>query len=229
MADDQPLSPGATGDIVVEQFPRRRRLEPLATEHGRHVVVDPRERIERGDIAVPASQGERLARELLRLGAEWEIAFYGLEALAVMRIEKGHVSGPELNGQTTAADLGFGRLASSKKDYVGAVMARRPALIDPQRPGLVGFRPVDRAKLIRAGAHLLEKGAAAATESDIGYLTSATVSPTLGHSIALGFIEGGAKRLGDVVRAWDGLRDSDVEVEVCPPVFLDPEGVRLRG
>ena len=61
-----------------------------------------------------------------------------------MRIEKGHVSGPELNGQTTAADLGFARMASTKKDYVGAVMARRPALTDPQRQGFVGFRPVDR-------------------------------------------------------------------------------------
>ena len=181
------------------------------------------------EIAVPAHKGEALARALLDIGAEWDATFYGLEALAVMRIEKGHVSGPELNGQTTAADLGFGRMASAKKDYVGAVMARRPALVDPGRMGFVGFRPVDGKSALRAGAHLLPRGAAATTENDLGYLTSATVSPILGHSIALGFVKGGARRIGEVVRAWDGLRNSDIEVEICSPAFYDPKGERLHG
>ena len=181
------------------------------------------------EIAVPADQGEALARALLRIGAEWDATFYGLEALAVMRIEKGHVSGPELNGQTTAADLGFARMASTKKDYIGAVMARRPALLDPQRQGLVGFRPLDRKALLRAGAHILALGAAATTENDLGYLTSATLSPVLGHAIALGFIKGGAARIGEIVRAWDGLRGDDIAVEICAPVFYDPKGERLNG
>ena len=34
---------------------------------------------------------------------------YGTEALGVLRIEKGHVAGNELNGQTTARDLGLAR------------------------------------------------------------------------------------------------------------------------
>jgi sarcosine oxidase subunit alpha len=146
-----------------------------------------------------------------------------------MRIEKGHVSGPELNGQTSAADIGLGRLASTRKDYVGAVMSRRPAFTDPQRPRLVGVRPVDRSQTFKAGAHFLEKGAEPVTENDIGYLTSATMSPTLGHAIGLGFLKGGEARIGDVVRAWDGLRGTDIEVEVCASQFYDPEGARLRG
>jgi sarcosine oxidase subunit alpha len=181
------------------------------------------------EVAVPAHKGEILARALLAAGAEWDMTFYGLEALAVMRIEKGHVSGPELNGQTTAADLGFGRMASTKKDYIGRVLAGRPGLRDAQRPGFVGLRPVDRSQRLRAGAHFLERGAAAETVNDIGYLTSATFSPQLGHSIGLGFIQGGAARIGEVVRAWDGVRGADIEVEICPPCFIDPEGARLRG
>ena len=47
-----------------------------------------------------------------------------------MRIEKGHVAGNEINGQTTARDLGLGRMMSTKKDYIGRVMAQRPALLD---------------------------------------------------------------------------------------------------
>ena len=181
------------------------------------------------EIAVPADKGEALARELLKIGAEWDATFYGLEALAVMRIEKGHVSGPELNGQTTASDLGFGRMASTKKDYIGAVMARRPALIDPERQGFVGFRPVDRSSVLRAGAHILAKGAAPLTENDLGYVTSATLSPILGNSIGLGFVKGGAARIGEIVRAWDGLRGDDIEIEICSPVFYDPKGERPHG
>ena len=51
----------------------------------------------------------------------------------------------------------------------------------------------------------------------------------LGHSIGLGFVKGGAARIGDILRAWDGLRGTDIEVEICPPGFIDPEGARLRG
>jgi hypothetical protein len=40
---------------------------------------------------------------------------YGTEAQTVMRIEKGHVAGPELNGQTSAADLGLARMMSQKR------------------------------------------------------------------------------------------------------------------
>jgi sarcosine oxidase subunit alpha len=181
------------------------------------------------EIAVPADRGEALAAALLEAGRPFGIAPYGLEALAVMRIEKGHVSGPELNGQTTIADLGMGRMASTKKDWIGRVMAGRPAFADPNRPGLVGFRPVDRSQRILAGSHLLERGAAAETANDRGWISSATWSPILGHAIGLGFLAGGSARIGEVVRAWDGLRDADVEVEVCAPCFLDPEGVRLRG
>lgn len=181
------------------------------------------------EIAVPADRGEALARALLAAGAEFGITPYGLEALAVMRIEKGHVSGPELNGQTTAADLGMGRMASTKKDWIGRVMAARPGLVDPSRPGFVGFRPVDRSQRLSAGAHLLEQGATATTANDRGWISSATWSPTLGHAIGLGFLAGGAARIGEVVRAWDGLRGTDVAVEVCAPAFYDPEGVRLRG
>ena len=40
---------------------------------------------------------------------------YGVEALSVMRIEKGHVAGGELNGTTTAGDLGLGKMMSTQE------------------------------------------------------------------------------------------------------------------
>jgi sarcosine oxidase subunit alpha len=181
------------------------------------------------EIAAPADFGDALIRALMAAGRAFDVTPYGLEALNVMRIEKGHVAGGELNGQTTARDLGLGRLMSAKKDYIGRVMAAREGLADPGVPSLIGFQPVDRRARPRAGAHFLKVGAAAAPENDEGYVTSVAFSPTLGHWIGLGLIKGGAARIGERVRAYDPVRSGDVEVELHSPVFIDPEGKHLHG
>ncbi|HKG81624.1 MAG TPA: sarcosine oxidase subunit alpha family protein, partial [Beijerinckiaceae bacterium] len=102
------------------------------------------------ELAVPAAYGEAAIRALMAAGAPFGISPYGTEALSVLRIEKGHVAGAELNGQTTARDLGLQRMMSTKKDFIGRAMAERPALLDPDRPMLAGFKPVDRAERLRA-------------------------------------------------------------------------------
>ncbi len=181
------------------------------------------------EVAVPANFGAALAEALLAAAREEGGGFYGTEALGVMRIEKGHVGGAEINGQTTAGDLGLGRMLSTKKDFVGRAMAARPGLTDPDRPALVGVKPVDSGARLRAGAHFLGIGAEATTANDEGYLTSAAFSPGLGHWIGLGLLRGGAGRTGERVRAFDPVRNGDVEVEVVAPAFIDPEGARLHG
>jgi len=181
------------------------------------------------EIAAPAAYGDALARALMQAGAAFGVQPYGTEALGVMRIEKGHVGGSELNGQTTARDLGLGRMMSKKKDFIGRVLAERPGLTDPDRPALVGLRPVDRAQRLRAGAHFLPVGAPNRAAHDEGHLTSVAFSPSLDSWIGLGLLKGGPGRHGERVRAYDPVRNGDVEVEICPPVFVDPEGERLRG
>ena len=181
------------------------------------------------ELAVPSRYGEALMRALMRKGAPLGAIPYGTEALSVMRIEKGHPAGNELNGQTTAADIGLGRMMSTKKDFIGRVMAQRPALVAADRPCLAGFKPVDRGRRLRAGAHFLPRGGAVSAENDQGYMTSVAHSPTLGHWVGLGFLSNAGKRIGERVRACDPLRNEEVEVEVCNPVFVDPEGERLRA
>ncbi|MFK8253149.1 sarcosine oxidase subunit alpha family protein [Ancylobacter terrae] len=200
------------------------------------------------EIAVPARHAGALAEALMEAGKPYGITPYGLEALGVMRIEKGHVSGSELNGQTTASDLGLGRMASSKKDYIGRVMAARPGLTDPARPRLVALVPIDRTARLRAGAHLVavtdqcsevddqsdpsRKTTGQSSPSDrledLGHVTSVAHSPVLGHWIGLGLLADGERRIGERVRAYDPVRGGDVEVEVRAPGLVDPEGERLR-
>jgi sarcosine oxidase subunit alpha len=181
------------------------------------------------ELSVPARYGDAAIRAIMAAGEEFSITPYGTEALGVMRIEKGHVAGNEINGQLTARDLGLGRMMSKKKDYIGRVMAQRPALLDPDRPALAGFKPVDRKARLRAGAHFLSAGAAAKAGNDEGYMTSVAFSPMLGHWIGLGVLKRGPERIGQRVRAYDPVRNGDVEVEICNPVFFDPEGGRLNG
>jgi sarcosine oxidase subunit alpha len=180
------------------------------------------------ELAIPARYGDAIIRRIIAAGAEYGIVPYGTEALGVMRIEKGHVAGNELNGTTTARDLGLGRMMSQKKDYIGRVMSERPGLTDPDRPAVAGFRPIDKSQRLRSGAHFLALGAKASAANDEGYMTSVAFSPSLGHWIGLGLIRMGPSRHGERVRAYDPVRNGDIEVEICDPVFIDPKGERLR-
>ncbi|WP_189605750.1 sarcosine oxidase subunit alpha [Mesorhizobium sp. M4B.F.Ca.ET.017.02.2.1] len=181
------------------------------------------------EISVPARYGEALVRNLMIAGKPFGVIPYGTEALGVMRVEKGHVAGPELNGTTTAADLGLGKMMSTKKDFIGRVMAGREALVAPDRLVVVGIKPTDKARRLRSGAHVIPKGQIPGPGNDQGYVTSVCFSPTLDQWIGLGLVERGRERIGDIVRAHDPLRGEAYDVELCNPVFYDPEGGRQRG
>jgi sarcosine oxidase subunit alpha len=181
------------------------------------------------EIAVAAELGDALVRALMAAGADHGIAPYGTEALNVLRIEKGHASGPEIDGRTTLGDLGLGKLAGRTKDWIGRVMAARPALADPNRPALVGLIPIEPADKLLAGTHLIGPGLPATAAHDEGHVSSVAYSPTLGHDIALAFLRRGGERWGERIRVVDLLRDSDVACRVVDPVFIDPKGERLRG
>ncbi|WP_292349375.1 sarcosine oxidase subunit alpha [Mesorhizobium sp.] len=181
------------------------------------------------EISVPARYGEALVRNLMIAGRSFGVTPYGTEALGVMRVEKGHVAGPELNGTTTAADLGLGKMMSTKKDFIGRVMAGREALVAPDRQVVVGVKPTDKARRLRSGAHVIPKGEIPGPGNDQGYVTSVCFSPTLDQWIGLGLVERGRERIGEIVRAHDPLRGEEYDVELCNPVFYDPEGGRQRG
>jgi heterotetrameric sarcosine oxidase alpha subunit len=181
------------------------------------------------EIAVPSGYGDALIRTLARLGRQYDFTPYGLEALGILRIEKGHAAGGELNGQVSAHDLGLGRMLSKKKDFVGRVMAERAALVDPGRPTLVGLKPIDPTQKPSAGSHLLARGAAATASASQGHVTSIAFSGVCDQWIALGLLANGPDRLGEIVVASSPLRGTQISVEVCSPIFFDPEGARLRG
>ncbi|RJG40481.1 sarcosine oxidase subunit alpha family protein [Mesorhizobium sp. DCY119] len=181
------------------------------------------------ELAVPAKYGNAAAAEIMRAGAPFGVVPYGLESLGAMRLEKGHIGPAEMHGNATMRDLGLEKMVAWDKEFIGREMSRRPALTEKQRQVLVGLRPVDTNASFRGGAHLLPVGKPSSHEHDQGYVSSAGFSPMLEGWIGLGFLQEGADRVGETVRAYDPLRGTDTPLRVCSPVFFDPEGERLRA
>ncbi|MEC3860248.1 sarcosine oxidase subunit alpha family protein [Mesobacterium sp. TK19101] len=181
------------------------------------------------ELAVPSRYGDSLFRELVRRAEGMGGGAYGMEALNVLRIEKGFITHAEIHGRVTAYDIGMERMVSAKKDCVGKTMAARPGLVGDHRQQLVGLRPVTATEPISAGAHLFKDGDAAVRVNDQGYVTSVCYSPTLGTYMGLGFLENGRARHGEVIRLVDHLRGIEVRCTVGDPVVFDPDGGRMRG
>lgn len=179
------------------------------------------------ELAVPARYGNALMERLIAIGHDLGATPYGTEALGVLRIEKGHATGNELTGQTTARMLGMERMVSAKKDSIGAIMSRRKGL-SQENKRLVGLMPVDASDEVIAGAHLVRPNTAFTLENDEGWITSACYSPHLQSSIGLGYLQNGNERMGEEVIAANPLEGKNVRVKVVSAHFIDPEGERLR-
>ncbi len=181
------------------------------------------------EIAVPSRYGAALYRDLVARAESLGGSAYGLEALNVLRVEKGFITHAEIHGRTTAFDIGLQGMVSPSKDCIGKAASQRPGLTGPEREQLVGLKPLAPERAIGAGAHLFGPGAEPVSANDQGYVTSVCWSPTLSTWIGLAFLQNGRARHGQTVRLVDHMRGTDILCEVTHPVFLDPEGGRARA
>ncbi|MFN3952842.1 MAG: sarcosine oxidase subunit alpha family protein [Pararhodobacter sp.] len=181
------------------------------------------------EIAVPARYGTALFGRLLAAAEALGGGAYGMEALNVLRIEKGFITHAEIHGRVSAFDIGMERMISLAKDCIGKAASQRPGLRGPAREQLVGLMPLDPKAELSAGAHLYNPDDPALREKDQGYVTSVGYSPTLQSWLALAFLKDGRARHGDEVRLDDGLRGRKVLCRVVDPVFHDPQGGKMRG
>lgn len=177
------------------------------------------------EIAVPAGQGQAFWDALIEAGAEFGITPYGTEALHIMRAEKGFIMiGDETDGTVIPQDLGMQWAISKKKeDFLGKRAMEREHMIDPLRWRLVGLETLD-GSVLPDGAYAAEAGTnpngQRVTE---GRVTSTYHSPTLGRGIAMGLVERGPERMGEVLD-FAMIDGSTVKAKVVEPVFYDPDG-----
>ena len=179
------------------------------------------------EIYTPADYGVALWEHLLSSGAQLGIKPYGLEALASLRIEKGHVAGGELDHRNTLDDLGLGKMASKDKPFVGRELRQRPLLQAPERWSLVGIECLDPEKKLRGGS-ILFAASDRIEGHGRGYITSVTWSTELDKYIALGLYQGGLKHSGEEIICAFPLKNEQVKARIVSPLFIDPNGERLR-
>ena len=186
-----------------------------------------------GDLAyevyVPAGNGGELWDALIEAGRPFDITRYGVDAINALRIEKGHVTGAELNGRTTPDDLGLGRMVKRDREFIGGRSLSRPGLVDPRRWQLVGVTPVDRKTLLPPGAKIVSDPDRRVPNPCLGELTSTTWSPMLSAPIGLALLSAGRARHGERLFAVSPLMGQQVEVEIRSPSFFDPDGERLHA
>jgi len=166
------------------------------------------------------SYGPQLWDSLQRAGRDLGVSPFGLEALELLRLEKGHVYlGQDTLPDDTPAKLGLARAVDMTKPwFVGKAALERLAELPPTRrlAGLIFEEATDYGAALRGAP--LTVGAAV-----VGRVTSAERSPVLDRAIGLGWI----RRAGDGFP--DELRAGNTIARTVPTPFYDREGTRVRG
>ena len=179
------------------------------------------------EVYVPARQGAGFLEAILEAGKPFGITPYGIEALMLLRTEKGYLHvGSDTDGSSTPDDVGWGRIARAKQtDFIGRRSLYREGNLDPHRKQFVGLEPIDPQQAIRVGGHLLiGRDRQPPAETD-GWITSACYSPNLERNIALGVLKAGRHHEAEILTVCD--EDQRYLVRVVSPVFFDPENKRL--
>jgi sarcosine oxidase subunit alpha len=180
------------------------------------------------ELSIRADRAEGLWKHLKALGRDFDASLLGSEALLLLRAEKGYIIvGKDTDGLTRPRDLGLhGPLKNKKVEFIG----RRSLLLDEAqreaRQEFVGLEVADGGPMLTAGAHGVEQ-ADNGRHRSIGYVTSSYLSPNLKRPIALGLIERGMSRHGEVidVRHMGQIR----KARIVNPCAFDPEGARLHA
>ena len=179
-----------------------------------------------GELAFELHCRAQIAAPLWQALADGGLNPYGLEALDILRVEKGYLTGAELNGETAPEDVGFGRLLEGDNRCVGRDLLARPAFSARDRPMLVGLKAADGSSKFLGGAQLT-------TTDDKrrgrGHVTSAVYSPALQQWIGLALLARDLARDGDVVLARDPLRGLETPVRVTASVHFDPASERMKA
>lgn len=178
------------------------------------------------EINTASGEAPGLWRRLLDLGAPHGIEPYGVEALMLLRAEKGYLHvGTDTDGTTLPGDVGWGAVALRKaSDYVGKRSLRLEAARDEQRRQFVGLESMDGEPLV-TGAHVLLGENRRPPAPTDGWVTFAARSPTLQRPIALAMIRAGRHHHGERVTVCEEKRCR--QARIVPPTFYDPENLRL--
>jgi sarcosine oxidase subunit alpha len=167
--------------------------------------------------------------KIIEVGKEFNLQPYGTEALSTLRIEMGHVAGPEIDGRTIPYDLALEGLVSKKKDFIGKRSLQKEAFSIQDRQKIVGLIPVDKKTSIPEGSHLVKDKDAKLPNIKLGYVSSSCWSVENNNPFSLAILKDGRNMIGKKLYAVSPLNRTAVEVEIISSHYVDKEGTRVRS
>ena len=179
------------------------------------------------EINVSADYGRHVWEAVMDAGREHDITPFGMEALHILRGEKGYlIVGQETDGSMTPNDLGADWIVSGrKKDFLGKRSLSREDTVRTDRKQLVGLFTDEPAEVLPEGGQIVDDPTAGIPMPMVGHVTSSYHSYHLERSVALALVKGGLGRMGEKV--YVPLADGrTVGAEITDPRFYDPEGER---
>ena len=178
------------------------------------------------EINVPAEHAGDVLARLWAHAERFAAVPYGIEALEILRTEKGFIHiGTDTDGTTLPGDIGLARGVDRKRaNFVGRRSLLRPAARDPSRFQLVSLSPADGRTRLPVGGQIAAAPPPTQTE---GHVTSSYMSPELRAPVALGMLSRGFQRVGERVQVHH--LGATIEAVVAQGPFIDPKGERLRG
>ena len=176
------------------------------------------------EISIARARAPALWDEAMQIGEPLGAGPLGMEALAILRAEKGFiVIGKDTDGDSIPPDLGFTAPRDKKTSaYVGDRGLKTDNAMGQNRQQLIGLTVPDDAPLLPVGAHVIDE-----QDRSIGFVTSSYESPNLGRPIAMALLRGGRS-----------LHDQEVKLHhlgktrratVTDPCVFDPKGDRLNA
>ncbi len=181
------------------------------------------------EINVKSDHGMFMWEKMMEVGKEFGNQPYGTEALSTLRIEMGHVAGPELDGRTIPSDVSLNGLVSKKKDFIGKNSLGREAFNVESRQKIVGLIPIDRKSSIPEGSHIVKDQNAKLPNPKLGHVSSSCWSVENNNPFSLAIMKDGKNMIGKKFFAVSPLKNKSIEVEVISSHYVDPEGKRVRS
>ncbi len=181
------------------------------------------------EINVKSDHGMFMWEKMIEVGKEFGNQPYGTEALSTLRIEMGHVAGPELDGRTIPSDVSLNGLVSKKKDFIGKNSLGREAFNLESRQKIVGLIPIDRKSSIPEGSHIVQDQNAKLPNPKLGHVSSSCWSVENNNPFSLAIMKDGKNMIGKKFFAVSPLKNKSIEVEVISSHYVDPEGKRVRS
>ena len=181
------------------------------------------------EINVKSDNGLFMWEKIIEIGKEFNMQPYGTEALSTLRIEMGHVAGPELDGRTIPYDVSLDGMVSKKKDFIGKRSLQKEAFTRDDRQKIVGLVPLDKKSSIPEGSHLVENKNAKYPIPKLGHVSSSCWSVENNNPFSLAIIKDGKNMIGKKLFAVSPLKNTSIEVEVISSHYVDHEGKRVRS